>query len=440
MMRIFKPKPRHTSPSTPVTLTVDRLSHDGRGIASRQGKTVFIRGALPGETVSAVLQRSTSRYDEYRLLAVETPSPERVTPPCPWVGQCGGCALQHAAPTLQQQLRQDTLAQQLRHFGQVTPGQWLPPLQDAHTHYRHRVKFSVTHDRQGRAHIGFRERASHAMTEIDSCLLLMPGLNRALACARQWLAGHPLPSLQAVEFALDDHGHLGVLFMLEQWLEAHDKVWQTLSTFATALQAHSWSGQSGRRRTCATPESPLHLVLPVQSIDLAYLPGDFTQVNPAVNRAMVSQALTLLAPGQDDHVLDYFCGIGNFSLPLAGVAGRVTGYELSQAMVERAGSNARVNGLENADFQQADLFTQTPVPASATLALIDPPREGAEQLCQALARTALRRIVYVSCNPSTLARDAGHLLRGGYKMQAAGQVDMFPHTSHSEAMAVFVRE
>ncbi len=442
-MRIFKPQKssatKHKATPKQVELEITRMSHDGRGIGQNGGKTTFVQGALPGERVQVTITRQEKRFDEGTVLAVLTPSAERIEPPCPHYGRCGGCSLQHLGHTAQRQYKQHVLAEQLLHFGQLAPGAWLPTISGDEWRYRHRAKFAIA--RQGeQVQLGFRVRASHALEAVSDCLIAHPDICALLTPLANTLQALPDPLPTDVEISRSDaqQPRLGACFYWErtppsQHLEA-------LASLCQAQHVVHAIAQTKQRTTLIhkDAEAALRYQLP-EHLQLAFAPGDFTQVNQAVNRQLIESALTLLAPSKQDRVLDLFSGLGNFSLPLAQHSAEVIGLEFGQAMVERATENARANQLHNLRFEACDLLRDDLALPACDLALLDPPREGAQQACLALGRLKPKRIVYVSCNPATLARDARLLVDAGYQLASAGAVDMFPHTSHLEAIALFVR-
>lgn len=422
-------------------VTVERLSHEGRGVARHEGKTVFVADALPGERVVARVMRRHRRYDEAVTQTLLVADPARVIPRCAHASQCGGCALQHLDPAAQLAHKRDVLLEHLRHQAGTLPSELLEAITGPLWGYRRRARLSVREvPKKGGVLVGFREKASHYVTEITRCEVLVPEV------------GQQLPALKALLDALSIRAHIpqievasdGVTTLLVFRHLAPPSVedlarlreFETATGLRVALQdgvaAHS------------TPiGGPLALAYPLRDLMLRFLPGDFVQVNAEVNARLVARALDLLAPGADDEVLDLYCGIGNFTLPLAGRCRRVRGLEGDAGLVARAAANADTNGIANADFALCDLADAEQVRAragAADLVLLDPPRNGAEVALRALELGRTRRIVYVSCNPVTLARDAGILVREcGFRLYAAGVIDMFPHTAHVESLAVFER-
>jgi len=427
------------------TADVHALSHDGRGIASIGNKTTFISGALPGETVSYQLTQKRSHYNEAELIQVLTPSPERITPPCQHFGTCGGCSLQHMSIQSQIALKQQTLLDQLKHFGQVTPETWLAPLSAHDIGYRRKarlgVKFVIKKDK---LLVGFREKSSNYLADLEECKVLHPEVGQRFLKLRALITSLTLyRHIPQIEVAIGDTDVALVFRHLESISEADKEkliCFGKKHHFQIYLQPNSpakitklWPQDENERLTYTLPDDDLEFL---------FHPLDFTQINLEMNRLMVKQAIHLLDLKPNDAVLDLFCGIGNFTLPIARHVNRVVGIEGSAEMVTRAKDNAHHNGIQHAEFYAANL--QELVPQAAWMKnqydkiLLDPPRAGAKEMLPYFKQFAAKKIVYVSCNPATLARDAGELVhQQGYQLKQAGIMNMFPHTSHIEAMAVF---
>lgn len=440
-------------PPAPERAVIAGLTLEGLGVVRGEGKRVLVHGALPGEDVEYQRTRRRSNYDEARLLAVHAPSADRVEPRCSYFGRCGGCALQHLAPAAQLATKETTLLESLARIGGVRPARVLPPVAGEPWGYRRRVRFSVRDvQAKGRVLVGFQERDRPWVMDMDHCETAHP-LASALLPALSALAGslsirHRVPQF---EVTVADNAMAVVARTLLPLSPDDDR---RLEDFAAGSQGLDRPlrlyVQPGDGRTlvpvgaAARDPSPLEYALPAQGLRLAFGPTDFIQVNAAVNAALVEQALAALDPQSTDRVLDLFAGIGNFSLPLAQRAAAVVGIEGAAPAVEWARRNAASAGLANAEFVVADLAGDGLGGAWARgrydLALLDPPRTGARELLAPLAATGVRRIVYVSCHPGTLARDAGILVgEHGFALEAAGVLDMFPQTSHVESMAVFSR-
>lgn len=424
-----------------IELALERLTHDGRGIGRWRGRTTFVEGGLPGEQVTARVVRARSKLIEARLESLQQSSAERQAPRCPHIELCGGCSLQHMAHEQQLEIKQQALAQQLQHFAQVEPQQWAPPLVGPAYGYRQRTRIALRWDRQRRAlDVGFRQRASSELVNVEQCPVLVPELEVALKALPDMLRGlQSVEALGHVELIGGEHPALVLRHL--QPLSADDQ--QQLSAFAAQHGLSCWlQGDDGQAVPLGTAVEPAYR-LEQQQLVLSFAPGDFTQVNPQINQAMVNQALDWLAVQPGEAVLDLFCGVGNFALALARAGAAVVGVEGSEAMVARAQDNARKNQLEAVHFLAADLSKPVEMPAGAqryTAALLDPPRDGAEQVVADLAAMDVERILYISCNPATLARDAGILAGKGYTLVRAGIMDMFPQTAHVEAMALFRRQ
>ena len=422
-------------------LQIERLAHDGRGIGFVDGRSWFVAGALPGERVEARVQAARSQVVEARAERILDAAPERRAPPCPHAGQCGGCTLQHLPHQAQLELKTRTLAEQLQRIAGVQPEEWAPPLTGPEFGYRRRARIAVRWDAKARRlDVGFRAAASQAIVAIHDCPVLEQPLQPILRALPELLGTLARPqSIGHVE--LFSGTASAVLVRHTAPLEPADL--QRLRDFCVTQAAQLWLHGAGEPQPDGVGE-PLGYALPAWQLTLAYRPGDFVQVNAPVNEAMIAQALEWLAPSAGERVLDLFCGLGNFALPLARHAGEVIGVEGIAGMVERARHNAAANGLGNVQFHQADLaqplaearWAQGGFPA----VLLDPPRDGALEMVRQLDALGARRVLYVSCNPATLARDAAELAARGYRLRRAGILDMFPQTAHVEAMALFVRD
>ncbi|TAL78145.1 MAG: 23S rRNA (uracil(1939)-C(5))-methyltransferase RlmD [Burkholderiaceae bacterium] len=433
----------------PEVFDVDSLDLEARGVARRDGKVVFIEGALPGEVVRARVIRSKSSFDVARVEQVLAPSSQRVVPRCLYFGVCGGCSMQHLDPAAQVAVKQRVLEDALWHIGKVTPACILPPLHGPSWGYRHRARLSVRFvGKKGGALVGFRERRGSYVTDMQHCLVLPPHVSAMLMPLRALVTSLSDPrSIPQIEVAVGDATTALILRHLKP-LTAADL--DLLMEFGRRYNVSWWLQPAGPETAVtlrAEDAEKLAYLLPEYGLRMPYRPTDFTQVNQEINRVLVHKALSLLRVMPEDRVADLFCGLGNFTLPLATRVRVVVGIEGSKALVERAREAARQNNLaERVSFAVLNLFA---VDAQwlrdlghFDRVLIDPPREGAEAVARALAALAVperpKRIVYVSCSPSTLARDAGILVNeGGYRMLSAGVVNMFPHTGHVESIAVF---
>ncbi|MFM6990580.1 MAG: 23S rRNA (uracil(1939)-C(5))-methyltransferase RlmD [Rhodoferax sp.] len=465
-------------------LAVKSLDLEAQGVAHRSdGKVVFIDGALPFEVVSAHIHRSKSSFDKGTLTDIHVESSQRVRPACPHFGlqpnSCGGCKMQHMHASAQVAVKQRVLEDNLWHIGKIKPETVLRPIEGPTWGYRYRARLSVRFVRKkGEVLIGFHERKSHFVADIKSCQVLAPHVSAMLLPLRALVASmDAVEQIPQIELAVGDMATIGgaaaqgdvTALVLRHMVPLSDGDLTKLRQFAAAHPGVQWWLQAkGPDTIVRLDEIPGHetgalaYCLPQFGITMPFRPTDFTQVNPHINRVLVSRALGLLQVQKTERVIDWFCGLGNFTLPLATQAREVLGIEGAESLVARSRDNLAVNvqrdgapHLAPTTFAARNLFEMTPqllvADGSADKWLIDPPREGAFALVQALAElhatpalqaawTPPRRIVYVSCNPATLARDAGVLVtQAGYRCTAAGVVNMFPHTAHVESIAVFER-
>lgn len=429
--------------TTFITAYVTKLSHDGRGIAYLNGKTTFIDGALPEEEIAFIYTSRKSKYDEGKIQEVITPSAMRTEPRCKHYGICGGCGVQHIAAQAQIRLKQAMLLEQLAHFGGIQPQEILPPLTGPVWGYRRKARLGVKYvAKKSKVLVGFREKNGRYLADLTQCEILHPKVGMLLSQLQdlifQLAARQTIPQ---IEMAMGDE-ECALVFRHTEPLSEADKT--QLRHFGQQYQLQIFL-QPGGVETIQPlwPEapSPLSYALPDFGLELQFKPADFTQVNVEINRRMVSYALDLLAPTLEDRVLDLFCGLGNFTLPLARRSREVVGVEGDESMVKQAYENARLNNINNVAFYAANLaadFSAAPwAKQGFDKILLDPPRTGALEVIQHLPAFGASRIVYVSCSPATLARDAGVLASLGYSLIKAGVMDMFPHTRHVESIAVF---
>jgi 23S rRNA (uracil1939-C5)-methyltransferase len=441
---------RNSRSREPVELTIDRLSHEGRGIAVHEGRVVFVEGALPGERVMARITGTRSTWAEAVTEELLTKSTERVDPPCPHYGVCGGCALQHLDSRAQLAFKERMVHEKLSHSAGTDQYEVLPVISSNTEGYRRKARLAVRHvSKKERVLVGFRERHSSFIADMQSCVVLETRVGKLLpelaALVSSMQASRLIPQIEVAvgDFLPGQPSHALVfrhlaplapadLLQLEQFGQAQDIDIYLQPKGPETVHKH-WPAGSPER---------LYYSQPHFGLEFAFHPMDFTQVNAGVNQAMVIAAIGLLELQADDGVLDLFSGLGNFTLPLATRAAHVTGVEGVDAMVLRGQENAARNGIDNVSFLRADLAA--PPAQHAWLrqgfdkVLLDPPRSGALEVLPAVVTAAPGRIVYVSCNPATLARDTEYLQENGYRLKAAGAMDMFPHTSHVEAMALFV--
>jgi 23S rRNA (uracil1939-C5)-methyltransferase len=426
-------------------LEITDLSHDGRGVARHDGKAVFVSGALRGERVRARRTRRHRQYDEAETLEVLSAAPERVAPRCAHFGVCAGCVLQHLDPAAQIAAKQHTLLENLERIGAVHPERVLPALTGEVWGYRRRARLSVRRvDKKNRTLVGFREANGRYVAEVSRCEVLHPAVGTRIGELAELIesldARHAIPQ---IEVAIGDADAALVLRHLQPLGES-DRA--RLAAFAerTGLVLLLQPGGVDSVETLRPPARPLSFRLPAYALDIAFEPLDFVQVNAAINERMIEHALALLDPEPGERVLDLFCGLGNFTLPLALRAARVSGVEGDAGLIARARANAERNAIANVEYHVADLAQdQRQAPWSKAvheLLLLDPPRAGAAAVLEYLPGPGTRRVVYVSCHPGSLARDAGTLVhRHGFALRAAGVMDMFPHTAHVESIALFER-
>jgi len=437
-------------------LRVESLDLEAQGVAhNAEGKVVFIEGALPGEEVLVSVQRKKNNWEQATLVALRRESSQRVTPGCRHFGICGGCKMQHFHVGAQVATKQRALEDALWHLGKVKADRMLRPIEGPSWGYRYRARLSVRYVvKKERVLVGFHERKSSYVADMDSCEVLPPHLSAMLVPLRELVTGmDQRDRLPQIEVAVGDEVTALVLRHLEP-LTVNDM--HRLRDFASAQGVQWWLQPKGPETVHRLDaEGPsLAYTLPEFGITMPFKPTDFTQVNHQINRVLVSRALRLLEAKPGERVIDWFCGLGNFTLPIATQAREVLGIEGSETLVARSRENAALNGLgAKTSFVARNLFEITPEElasyGNADKWLVDPPREGAFALAKALADLAAdsarttsyvppSRIVYVSCNPATLARDAGLLVhQAGYTCVAAGAINMFPHTAHVESMAVF---
>lgn len=432
------------------TATVVGLTHEGEGIV-REGKTVFVPGALPGESVKFRRTRTHRQHDEAELVEVLTPAAQRVVPQCAHFGLCGGCALQHLSSEAQLEAKQTELRDNLERLGRVTPRTWLPPLRGPVWGYRRRARLGVKFViKKGKVLVGFRERLTPYIADIQRCEVLAPPLgNLVRPLAEVIMALSIRERLPQIEVAVADNAVALVLRVLDP-PSATDL--ERLRAFGVThgLRLYLQPGGLDSVHELDVPAEPLHYHLPQFQTQLQFLPTDFIQINAAVNEALVTRAVELLELTPADRVLDLFCGIGNFTLPMARSAGYVVGVEGDAGLVARARHNTRLNGVENTEFHVADLARFPTGPKAShslpwlrggyTHVVLDPPRAGAREVLAAVASLKPRRVLYISCHPGSLARDLGVLVNEhGFTLEAAGVLDMFPHTAHFESLALLRR-
>ena len=428
--------------------TIESLDQEGRGVAHVDGKTIFIDGALPNESVTYQSIRIKPSYEVANVVEVLQASKERVTPKCPHYGLCGGCKLQHLDTGAQVASKQQMLEADLWHIGKVKADNMLPPLHGPTWGYRHKARLSVKYvEKKQRVLVGFNEKGTRFVADMNSCEVLVPEVSALIAPLQSMIFELSIrDKLPQIELAVGEADVIVLILRIMDVLTENDEM--LLKAFADAHKVQIWTQSKGPdtiKPFWPLDGAPLEYSLPEFDLTYPFKPNEFTQVNPQINQQMVSRAIQLLAPKQGEKIADFFCGIGNFTLPIARSGSSVLGLEGLSNLVDRANESAALNKINNATFGVADLFKMT---ASSLLDLgkfdkwlIDPPRDGAFELIKAISpASAPMLIVYVSCNPATLARDAGVLVNEkGYKLSVAGVINMFPHTAHVESIACFVK-
>jgi len=429
----------------PETAVIGGVTHDGRGIADTDGKKVFIAGALEGETVTYQRRKFRRNFDEAELLEVHESSSDRIEAKCEAFGRCGGCSLQHITPEHQRAIKAQTLRDNLERIGRVTPETWLEPMTGPVWNYRRRARLAVKDVYgKGRTLVGFRERHAPYITDMQRCEVLAQPVDGMIADLSEMIGSLSIKArLPQIEVAVAENAIALVFRVLDPPTDADNDL---LRQFGETHDLRIYL-QTGGLDTVAlfypdAVDDPLYYTLPEFDIRVDFEPIDFVQVNSDINRRMVHFATEQLGVGPGDRVLDLFCGIGNFSLALARQAGTVLGVEGEASLTQRAAMNADRNGLDNVSFRVADLSkidgTENWVKEGWDRMLLDPARSGAAEVVTRMHLFGPERIVYVSCHPGTLARDAETLVHEqGYQLESAGIIDMFPHTAHVESIAVF---
>ncbi len=431
-----------------MTVEITSLSHESRGVARVNGKTVFVDGGLVGERVVCEYTRRRAIYDEARVLAVESPAATRVDPRCQFFGQCGGCRLQHMQHTLQIAHKQSVLLEHLARIGKVTPASVMAATTGPLWGYRHKMRLGVKYvDKKSRVLVGFREKHTPFITDMTHCEVISPKISSLLEPLQSVLTKLSVRRrIPQIEVAVGGDDVIALVIRHLADLSDDDKM--ELITFGAHHQLRLYLQRDGLDSVVPLGETipkMLFYTLPEFDVTLEFQPTDFTQINPEINRAMVSLAIDLLGVDKTDRVIDLFCGIGNFTLPLARRAAKVVGVEGDSRLVRRATHNASLNKIDNVLFQRVNLTDDALdtdfLKGHFNKLLLDPTRHGAEMVITKMDCTDIERIVYVSCNTSTLARDAGILVNNkGFRLAKVGVIDMFPHTAHVESIAVFTRE
>ncbi|KUE78330.1 23S rRNA (uracil(1939)-C(5))-methyltransferase RlmD [Aeromonas schubertii] len=440
MAQFFTPKKTHKQPQH-IECTIDTLDHHCVGVGRHEGKAVFVEGTLPGERVKVLLTEQKKQYAHGQLQKLITPAPERIEPFCPHYRECGGCSTQHMSLARQHETKQQGLRSLFSRLGGIAIPDLEPVMTGPDRAYRRVCRLAIKFDKNARRlRLGFRRRQSSELVEISACPVLEAPLSALIAPLRELFGrlknqrelGH-VELLQA-----DD----GLLMLLRHTGKPNEQDRTLLMAFAEQhkldLYLQDGSDRCEPLRQTMTPGYRLG------ELSLTFAPGDFIQVNRTINDAMVARAMEWLDVRPTEKVLDLFCGVGNFTLPLAALAREVVGVEGEMAMVQRAQHNATGNGIDNVRIFKADLAADiTDLPWAREgfdLVLLDPARPGALEVMPHVAKLAPRRVVYVSCNPVSLARDSKVLTQAGYRLERLGMLDMFPHTGHLESIALFVRE
>jgi 23S rRNA (uracil1939-C5)-methyltransferase len=423
------------------------LDHEGHGVARIDGKVTFVDGALAGERAEIAIYRKHAKYNSANAVAIVKASAQRAEPRCRYFGRCGGCSMQHLEASAQVAAKQRVLEENLARIGKVRPDTILSALHGPTWGYRHRSRLSVRRvDKKGGVLVGFHEKRSSFIADMASCEVVTPNVSALIQPLRELIVGlSNSDRIPQIEIAVGEHVTVLVFRLLEPWSEDDAA---RVRAFAETHRVQVWEQRKGP--DTARPFWPdiapeLSYSLPEFGLVMPFRPTEFTQVNTAINRALVSRALRLLAPQPHERIADLFCGLGNFTLPIARSGAEVLGIEGSAELVARARENAVRNDLPNARFAVDNLFEMTPEKFASLghfdKLLIDPPRSGAIEVVKSLPEAgAPQRIVYVSCDPATLARDAEVLVHvKGYRLAAAGVANMFPHTAHVESIALFER-
>lgn len=422
-----------------IELTINNISHDGRGVGQLNGKTVFVDGALPGEIIAAEITKKHSRFNHAKIIEILKPSPDRIAAKCSHFAICGGCQLQQFSSEKQLLLKQENLLNQLKHIGHVIPDSILPPLTGPQWGYRTKARLSVKYvEKKQKLLIGFHEKEGRYIADLDHCDVLDPRVGTKFELLRELILNLSVyKQLPQIEVACDKN-HVALIFRHLLPLSEDDK--NKLKKF----------GLDHNFQIYCQPNKPepmsvmTDLNYAFEDITYHFQPTDFTQINPEINQKMLKLALALLDLNSEDKVLDLFCGLGNFTLPIAKHSAHATGIEGDKNMVIKARNNAEANQIKNIDFYVTNLFepdvSMPWIQKKYNKLLLDPPRTGAIEILPLIPKWSPKIIVYISCNPATLARDAGELVnKYGYKFIKTGVMDMFPHTKHVESIGVFVR-
>ena len=426
-------------------ISIESLSNEGRGISHYDDKIIFTRGALPGERVIASRSLSRAKYEEADVVDILESSPDRIEPKCDVYGICGGCSFQHLSSKNQINAKQSWLKSAFMGQAKIEPKKWLQPLQVESWGYRRKARLGVRYvAKKEKVLVGFRERKSSFITVMSRCEVLHPSLGDNLELLGECIGKLSIKKhVPQIEVAIAELDTILILRHLEPMTKGDESI---LKEYGDKLGI-TWYAQSGGLETIKPLNKAVSLtyVLPEHRIEMSFLPNDFTQVNFALNQKMINLAIELLDLNSEDEVIDLFCGLGNFTLPISRYVNKIVGIEGDRGLVERAKANADANEITNASFYKADLFEDVSGfewfrGQKYNKALIDPARTGAIEIVELLPKLSIERLVYVSCNPATLARDTARLIELGFSLMSAGVMDMFPQTAHVESIALFIRK
>ncbi len=438
---------KRTLMEQPIEVVIEDLSHDGRGIARIDGKVMFVNGALPGERVIVKHTGGNKNFEEGLAIEILEASDDRVEAKCEFYDDCNGCSMMHLAPEKQIEFKQNTLKQNLSKMARTQPEEWMPPLTADSWHYRRRARLSVRWViAKDKALVGFREKNGRYVADMNYCEILQKPLDDLLKPLSEMIGKlYIRQHIAQIEASIADDDVALIIRHLKPIRDDDEKI---LLDFAEQQGVRVYSQSKGPKTifemTKNKNKSPLFFDMPEYKIRMEFLPSDFIQVNAKMNDKMIAQAMNLLKVQADDVVLDLFCGLGNFTLPLATKVKEIVGIEGEQSLVDRAISNAKLNNLDNVVFEVADLRRNHEnsewFKKDYSKVLIDPPRSGAWEVLPLIAQTKAKTLLYVSCHPASLARDTDRLVNQlGFKLVKAGVMDMFPHTSHVESIALFTR-
>ena len=426
-------------------ISIESLSNEGRGISHYDDKIIFTRGALPGERVIASRSLSRAKYEEADVVDILESSPDRIEPKCDVYGICGGCSFQHLSSKNQINAKQSWLKSAFMGQAKIEPKKWLQPLQVESWGYRRKARLGVRYvAKKEKVLVGFRERKSSFITVMSRCEVLHPSLGDNLELLGECIGKLSIKKhVPQIEVAIAELDTILILRHLEPITKGDESI---LKEYGDKLGI-TWYTQSGGLETIKPLVEPVNLTYSItdHNIEMSFLPNDFTQVNFALNQKMINLAIELLDLNSEDEVIDLFCGLGNFTLPISRYVKRIVGIEGDSGLVERAKENAKMNEVSNASFYKADLFEDVSGfewfrGQKYNKALIDPARTGAIEIVELLPKLGIERLVYVSCNPATLARDTARLIELGFSLMSAGVMDMFPQTAHVESIALFIRK